>query len=219
MVLLQASDALGNLSFNGHRTTIRHDRIIDIMRNSNGSFINVIERMLTVISKKFRFIDLFCGIGGMRIGLERVGGTCVYSSEINKYAIETYTANFGDDPDGDITKINASDIPDHEVLAAGFPCQPFSLAGVVKRNSMGMPSGMECSQGKLFEDIVRILRVKKPQAFLLENVKYLQSIDKGNIFRNMCRNLENAGYVISSQIIDARGCCSTTQRAALYSGI
>ncbi len=152
----------------------------------------------------FRFIDLFCGIGGMRIGLERAGGTCVFSSEINKYAVKTYAANFGDVPDGDITKTDAYDIPDHEVLAAGFPCQPFSHAGVVKRNSMNRPSGMDSSQGRLFDDIIRVLRAKKPQAFILENVKNLQSIDGGGVFRHMRRRLERAGYVVSDHVIDAR---------------
>ncbi len=155
-------------------------------------------------ARGFRFIDLFCGIGGMRIGLERAGGTCVYSSEINKYAAETYAVNFGDVPDGDITEVDAYDIPDHEVLAAGFPCQPFSIAGVAKRNSMNMPSGMDSPQGRLFDEIVRILRVKKPQAFILENVKNLKSIDGGNIFRYMCRRLERAGYTVNYQIIDAK---------------
>lgn len=154
--------------------------------------------------KTFKFIDLFCGIGGMRLGLEKAGGTCVYSSEINTYAIETYKENFEDVSAGDITKIRESDIPDHDVLAAGFPCQPFSIAGVVKRNSMNAPSGMNGPQGRLFDDIIRILREKRPRAFLLENVKHLKSIDNGKIFKTMNRKLENIGYTVSSEVIDAQ---------------
>ena len=140
----------------------------------------------------------------MRIGLKQAGGICVYSSEINRYALETYAQNFSDMPDGDITKIRAQDIPDHDVLAAGFPCQPFSMAGVVKRNSLGMPSGFDAPQGSLFKYIVRILRIKKPKAFLLENVKSLRSFDDGRPFRKMRRMLENVGYVVQDDVIDAR---------------
>ena len=152
----------------------------------------------------FRFIDLFCGIGGMRLGLERAGGRCVFSSEVNKYAIETYERNFYDTPDGDVTKIRISDIPDHDVLAAGFPCQPFSIAGVVKRASMGKSSGFDAPQGSLFNEIVRILRGKRPRAFILENVKYLRSFDKGRTFAEMRSMLEDAGYTVKSDVIDAR---------------
>ena len=91
--------------------------------------------------EKFRFIDLFAGIGGMRLAFEKAGGRCVYSSEWNKYSQQTYFANFGDQPDGDITKVKASDIPDHDILVAGFPCQPFSIAGVSKKNSLGRATG------------------------------------------------------------------------------
>ncbi len=156
------------------------------------------------MGRAFRFIDLFCGIGGMRLGLERAGGRCVYSSEINSYAIETYEQNFHEKPSGDITKIRTRDIPHHDVLAAGFPCQPFSIAGVVKRTSMGMPSGLDAPQGMLFKEIVRILRGKRPRAFILENVKHLRSIDSGRPFARMLRMLENAGYVVKYDVIDAR---------------
>ena len=119
----------------------------------------------------FRFVDLFCGIGGLRIGFERAGGKCVYSSEWNNLACKTYQENFGDIPAGDITKIPSSSIPDHDVLLAGFPCQPFSIAGVVKKRSLNQPVGFQdLTQGTLFFDVARIIHDKRPKAFLLENV-------------------------------------------------
>ena len=163
----------------------------------------------------FRFIDLFCGIGGMRLGLEQAGGRCIFSSEINKYAIETYERNFHDRPDGDVTKIRVGNIPDHDVLAAGFPCQPFSIAGVVKRASMGKSSGFDAPQGSLFNEIVRILRRKRPRAFILENVKYLRSFDDGRAFAEMLRMLEGAGYVVRHDVIDAR-CVVPQHRERLF---
>ena len=116
-----------------------------------------------------RFIDLFAGIGGMRIAFESAGASCVYSNEWNKYSQQTYYANFGVQPDGDITKIAAESIPDHDVLVAGFPCQPFSIAGVSKKQSLGRATGFEDkTQGTLFFDICRILKAKRPKAFMLE---------------------------------------------------
>ena len=123
-----------------------------------------------------KFIDLFAGIGGMRIAYQNAGGTCVYSSEWNKFSQQTYEANFGEKPDGDITKVSADNIPNHDILVAGFPCQPFSIAGVSKKQSMGKATGFEDkTQGTLFFDICRILIAKRPKAFMLENVKNLCS--------------------------------------------
>lgn len=155
----------------------------------------------------FKFIDLFAGIGGIRIALERAGGKCVFSSEWNKFAQKTYEANFGEMPEGDITKIDAADIPDHDVLAAGFPCQPFSIAGVSSRKSLNRPHGFEDEiQGTLFFDIVRIIKKKRPRAFLLENVKNLRGHDKGNTFKVIMKALqESLGYDVYHKIIDARG--------------
>ena len=120
----------------------------------------------------FSFIDLFAGIGGMRIAFEQSGGNCVYSNEWNKYSQKTYFANFGEQPDGDITKVDAGTIPDHDILVAGFPCQPFSIAGVSKKKSLGRETGFEDkTQGTLFFDVCRIIKAKRPKAFLLENVK------------------------------------------------
>ena len=157
------------------------------------------------MQKKFRFIDLFAGIGGMRIAFEKSGGRCVFSSEWNKFSQQTYETNFGDVPDGDITKINAKDIPNHDILVGGFPCQPFSIAGVSSKKALGRKHGFEDeTQGTLFFDIVRIIREKKPRAFLLENVKNLKSHDKGNTFRVIMKKLrEDLGYDVHYRVVDA----------------
>lgn len=154
---------------------------------------------------KLRFIDLFAGIGGMRIAYESNGGLCVYSSEWNKYSQQTYQANFGELPDGDITQVDASTIPDHDVLVAGFPCQPFSIAGVSKKNSLGRATGFEDkTQGTLFFDVCRILKEKRPKAFMLENVKNLKSHNRGNTFRVISETLEELDYEVFTQILDGQ---------------
>ena len=154
---------------------------------------------------EIRFIDLFAGIGGLRLAFETNGGKCVYSSEWNKYSQETYKANFGEEPEGDITQVEASTIPDHEVLVAGFPCQPFSIAGVSKKNSLGRATGFEDkTQGTLFFDVCRILKAKRPNAFMLENVKNLTSHDKGRTFQIITEALEELNYKIFYQVIDGQ---------------
>ena len=157
----------------------------------------------------FTFIDLFAGIGGMRRGFESVGGKCVFTSEWDTYAQRTYRANFPGDHEivGDITQVDAADIPKHDVLLAGFPCQPFSIAGVSKLNSLGREHGfMNKTQGTLFFDVLRILKHHRPAAFLLENVKNLRSHNKGDTFRTIQGALEDdLGYKISCKIIDAKG--------------
>lgn len=153
----------------------------------------------------FTFIDLFAGIGGMRIAFETAGGSCVYSNEWNKYCQRTYFANFGEVPDGDITKVDASNIPDHDILVAGFPCQPFSIAGVSKKNSLGRATGFEDkTQGTLFFDVCRILKAKRPKAFMLENVKNLCSHNKGHTFQVIRESLIELGYEIFYQVIDGQ---------------
>ena len=156
---------------------------------------------------EFTFIDLFAGIGGLRKGFESIGGQCVYTSEWDVAAVKTYKANFNDYHPvvGDIRDIDASTIPDFDVLLAGFPCQPFSIAGVSKKNSLGKEHGFkDATQGTLFFDVVRILEHCKPKAFLLENVKNLVSHDKGNTFKIIKGVLENElGYKLSTRIIDA----------------
>jgi DNA (cytosine-5)-methyltransferase 1 len=152
------------------------------------------------------FIDLFAGIGGMRLGFESIGARCVFTSEWDAYSQKTYSANFpGSDIAGDITKVSAEDIPDHDVLVAGFPCQPFSLAGVSKKNSLGRPHGFACEiQGTLFFDVARIIDARRPRAFLLENVRNLVSHDKGNTFRVIRETLTDLGYHIHYRILDGR---------------
>ncbi|WP_281363062.1 DNA (cytosine-5-)-methyltransferase [Changpingibacter yushuensis] len=154
----------------------------------------------------FTFIDLFAGIGGIRRGFQDAGGTCVFTSEWNKYSVQTYVANFGQDAPiaGDITQVEAESIPDHDVLLAGFPCQPFSTAGVSTKNSLGRPTGFrDETQGTLFFEVARIIDAKRPMAFFLENVKNLVSHDHGRTFRIILRTLtEELGYHISYRVID-----------------
>ena len=159
---------------------------------------------------KLRFIDLFAGIGGIRLGFEAHGGKCVFTSEWNKFAQKTYLANFPQTSDhvfvGDITEVDEKDIPNHEVLLAGFPCQPFSIAGVSKKNALGRPHGFECTtQGTLFFDVARIIAEKQPKAFLLENVKNLLSHDKGNTFKVIVQTLrDELGYEVHYKVIDGQ---------------
>ncbi|AMW34561.1 DNA (cytosine-5-)-methyltransferase [Haematospirillum jordaniae] len=164
---------------------------------------------LTRGAPAFRFIDLFAGIGGMRRGFEAVGGACVFTSEWNRYSRETYQANFGCDDhpfEGDITAVSEAQIPEHDVLLAGFPCQPFSIAGVSKKNALKRPHGFDCqTQGTLFFEIERILATHRPRFFVLENVKNLVSHDKGRTFDVIRTSLtRQLGYHIAWRILDAR---------------
>ena len=155
----------------------------------------------------FTFIDLFAGIGGMRSGFETAGGRCVFTSEWNPWAQKTYRENFGNDEiAGDITLVREHEIPDHDVLLAGFPCQPFSIAGVSKKNALGRPHGFECeTQGTLFFDVERIIAAKRPKVFLLENVKNLLSHDRGNTFRVIHQTLtKKLGYHVEYRVIDGQ---------------
>ncbi|MCB0396820.1 MAG: DNA (cytosine-5-)-methyltransferase [Flavobacteriales bacterium] len=153
----------------------------------------------------FTFIDLFAGIGGFRIAFQEMNGKCVFSSEWDRHSQKTYEANFGEIPFGDITKIDEKKIPEHDILCAGFPCQPFSIAGVSKKNSLGRKHGFEDeTQGTLFFDIKRIIKARKPRAFLLENVKNLRGHDKGRTFEVIERNLKDLGYMVFSQVLDAK---------------
>jgi DNA (cytosine-5)-methyltransferase 1 len=159
--------------------------------------------------KTFKFIDLFAGIGGMRMALEDNGGKCVFSSEWDKDARKTYEANFLDTPDGDITKIYPKNIPDHDVLAAGFPCQPFS--------SIGQRAGFKHkTQGTLFYDVLRIINAKRPTSILLENVKGLTTHDKGNTFRVIRECLVESGYEIFFKILDATDYGVPQKRERIY---
>ena len=155
---------------------------------------------------KLKFIDLFCGIGGFRYAFERAGGECVFSSDWNEKAQETYAANHGERPHGDIHSAK-NDIPKHDILCAGFPCQPFSIAGVSKKLSLGRKHGFEdLEQGNLFFTLADIIKDHQPEAFVLENVKNLKSHDGGNTFRVICETLTDVlGYTVYHKVIDAIG--------------
>ncbi|TFW14124.1 DNA (cytosine-5-)-methyltransferase [Brevundimonas intermedia] len=160
-------------------------------------------------SSEFTFIDLFAGIGGLRRGFESIGGKCVFTSEWDKYSQKTYAANFPNDDheiNGDITKVDVEDIPAHDVLLAGFPCQPFSIAGVSKKNALGRAHGFEDkTQGTLFFDVARIIAHHRPAAFLLENVRNLIGHDKGKTFQTIKDVLEKElKYKIDFRVIDGR---------------
>ncbi len=151
--------------------------------------------------EKLKFIDLFCGIGGFRVSFEEaceendIQPECVFSSDIDKYAQESYEANFGEKPFGDITKINENDIPEHDILFGGFPCQPFSIIGQMK--------GLNDTRGTLFFDIARIIEAKRPKAFILENVKQLVGHDKGKTLKIIVQSLKDLGYHVQYSVLNA----------------
>lgn len=171
----------------------------------------------------FRFIDLFAGIGGIRRGFEPLGGACVFTSEWDRFAQSTYSANFPHDGHsiaGDITKISVDDIPAHDLLLAGFPCQPFSIAGVSKKNALGRAHGFaDETQGTLFFDVARIIAAHRPRAFLLENVKNLVNHDKGRTFKVIMRTLRDLGYYVPQpRVIDAKGYLPQHRERILIAG-
>lgn len=145
---------------------------------------------------KIKYIDLFSGIGGFRLGFDPLGLQCVFSSDIDENARATYEANYGETPEGDITKISADSIPDHDILCAGFPCQPFSISG--------LQQGFEDTRGTLFFEILKILETKKPRVVFLENVKHLIYHDKRNTFRVMLNCLKDLGYNVSYKVLNAK---------------
>lgn len=158
---------------------------------------------------RFKFIDLFAGIGGTRVPFDELGGRCEFTCEWNSFARKTYTENFRFSKDhyfaDDVTSVDEALVPNHDLLIAGFPCQPFSLAGVSKKNALGRPHGFECTtQGTLFFDIARILAKKRPKVFLLENVKNLLSHDGGNTFRVILETLKELEYTVHYKVIDSR---------------
>jgi len=201
----QAAKALGYSE--GH--VYRWKRGAEIPRTSVMTLLKMQLNALQpdVSGSEFRFIDLFAGIGGLRKAMEGAGGHCVFTSEWDRFAQATYHANFPDNRaiSGDIRDVGASDIPDHDVLVAGFPCQPFSIAGVSKKNALGRAHGFDDeTQGTLFFDVLRILMHHRPAAFLLENVKNLKSHDKGRTFDVIKRKLqEELGYTLHTRVIDA----------------
>lgn len=160
------------------------------------------------LNRKFTFIDLFAGIGGNRIAFESAGGECVFTSEWDKYAQATYSANFGEMPHGDITKIDTKDIPEFDMLLAGFPCQPFSQAGLKK--------GFEDTRGTLFFDIVRIVKHHKPAVVFLENVRNLASHNNGNTLKVIVGTLEGLGYNVFYKVLNAKDFGVPQNRARIF---
>ncbi|WP_353508749.1 DNA (cytosine-5-)-methyltransferase [Intrasporangium sp.] len=157
-------------------------------------------------ASEFDFIDLFAGIGGLRLGLEAIQGECVFSSEWDKFAQQTYQAWYGERPAGDINAIDPASIPNHHILAAGFPCQPFSIAGVSKKLSLGRAHGFaDVKQGNLFFALADIIGAKRPAVILLENVKNLTSHDRGQTWMIIAETLEKLDYEVHAQVIDAAG--------------
>lgn len=153
----------------------------------------------------FKYIDLFAGIGGIRMPFQNLGGKCVFSSEIDKYAAQTYEANYGEKPSGDITQISAESIPNFDILLAGFPCQAFSIAGKRK--------GFDDTRGTMFFEVERILEEKKPKCFLLENVKGLTNHDHGRTFKVMLDILENKlNYKVYYKVLNAKNFRITTKQ-------
>lgn len=176
--------------------------------------INSLKQLMLPLDRErgpseFRFVDLFAGIGGLRMAFESIGGECVFTSEWDSYAQKTYLRNYPESAhslNGDITQLHEKDVPDHDVLLAGFPCQPFSIAGVSKKNSLGRAHGFsDETQGTLFFDVARIIKEKRPRAFMLENVKNLKSHDKGRTFDVIQRVLtEELGYQLHFRILDGQ---------------
>ncbi len=184
----------------------------DVLQEEHQDFGNLFSDFFDVPfptpkNPKFTFIDIFAGMGGFRISMQSCGGKCVYSSEWNKFAQKTYYANFGEMPFGDITKEETkSYIPrEFDVLCAGFPCQPFSIAGISKKKSLGRATGFEDkTQGTLFFDVAKILNRHRPHAFILENVKNLVSHDGGNTFRVIKETIDELGYSFDFKILDGK---------------
>lgn len=169
---------------------------------------NLFTQHLNKKKSKFKFIDLFAGIGGIRIGFESVGGECVFTSEWDKPAQQTYQANFGELPYGDITKIDPNEIPSFDILLAGFPCQPFSQAGLKK--------GFEDTRGTLFFDIARIVEHHNPSVVFLENVRNLKGHDKGNTLKVIIQTLENLGYSVFHRLYNAKDFGVPQNRVRIY---
>ena len=155
-----------------------------------------------------RFIDLFCGIGGFRVALEKQGIECVFSCDINRHARQAYKSTFSEDPSGDITQIKSCDIPKHDILCAGFPCQSFSLSGKHK--------GLNDDRGRLFYEIVRIAKHHKPLVMFLENVKHILKIDNGSVIRKVRRELEKIGYSVHYDILNSGNFGIPQKRERVY---
>ena len=190
------------------RTIYRWDRGETLPRRAALDCLRTRLKLRLSARPDFTFVDLFAGIGGLRQGFEAIGGECIFSSEWNRFCQTTYEANYGNGHvfAGDITKIETHEVPAHDVLLAGFPCQPFSLAGVSKKNALNQPHGFRCeTQGTLFFDVARILADSRPSFFLLENVKNLVNHDRGRTFRVILDTLEKElDYRVHVRVLNAR---------------
>lgn len=205
------ADAL-HMGFNGARTLRRWEngetKPSSLELEMIMSFAATVPYKYKLRKHKFTFIDLFAGIGGIRIPFQEAGGKCVFTSEWDKYAQKTYKINFGETPEGDITQINENDIPDLDVLLAGFPCQPFSQAGLKK--------GFADTRGTLFFDIERIIKAKRPKAFLLENVKQLRGHDKGRTLEVIVQHLKDLNYTVDYDVLRAADFGVPQNRERIY---
>jgi DNA (cytosine-5)-methyltransferase 1 len=195
-----------------HRSCLsKKEFVLDLLRRAHGReealpLFDLARPAPTIASQgvPFTFIDLFAGIGGLRMGLEAAGGRCLFSCEWDKHSQKTYRSWFGETPAGDIRKILPAEIPAHDVLAAGFPCQPFSIAGVSKKKSLGRAHGFrDVTQGTLFFYLATLIEVMRPPVLLLENVKNLKSHDKGRTWDVIIKTLKSLNYAVFSQVIDA----------------
>lgn len=198
LTIKELSDALG-YGLDGEkqiRGWEKGDDIPDKCYREIMEFASVTPYRNTQSKSKFKFIDLFAGIGGIRIPFQELGGECVFTSEWDSYAVKTYTINFGGEVFGDITQIKSKDIPDFDVLLGGFPCQPFSQAGLHK--------GFSDTRGTLFFEVERIIKDKRPKAFLLENVKQLVGHDHGNTFKVIIQHLEALNYSVDFKVLAAK---------------
>lgn len=187
-------------------TKVGRKKISHRSQSSASGKKTVVRQKQLSIAEPFRFIDLFCGIGGFRQGFERAGARCVFSCDWDKHARITYKANFGEEPFGDINALELDDIPQFDILCGGFPCQPFSIAGVSKKQSLGHKHGFDdAKQGNLFFALAKIIEHHRPPAFVLENVKHLQRHDKGRTYQVIIDTLENRlGYHVHAKVLDAR---------------
>ena len=199
-----------------------HKELKNCARKLNFSLQDLAEKSLSIVANDpsklfssnnatassrplFTFSDLFAGIGGIRIAFEKCGGRNVFSSEWDRWCQRTYLENFAELPEGDLNNVSPKDIPDHDILTAGFPCQPFSIAGVSKKKSLGLEHGFkDKAQGTLFFTLANIIESKRPKMFMLENVKNLKSHDKGNTLQVIKGTLEELNYTLFMTIIDAR---------------
>lgn len=210
----ELADALGLPKF-GDRTIRRWEaeetKPSPLEQNSLLTFFDSLKNppFLNKSDKQFKMIDLFAGIGGTRLGFQLTNEVeTVFTSEWDKFAQKTYVMNFGDEPEGDITKIDEYSIPDHDILVAGFPCQAFSQAG--------KKLGFEDTRGTLFFDVARIIKAKRPKAFLLENVKNLKTHDKGNTYKTIVKTLEDLDYSVDSVLLKARDFGVPQNRERIY---